>query len=695
MSPRNLIARPLLGLAFVIALNLTSIADDQTGGKTLAGDRLASEYFEIQTKALSKSVLSPDTTLDQWKAGRPERQRQLRDMLGLDPMPPRTPLQAEVVDSTLHSDYRVERLHFQPSPGLYVAANFYVPAKVETRLPTILYGCGHARQANGKLSFGNKTAYHHHGVWFARNGYACLIIDTIQWGEFLGDHHGTYRLKQWWWNNRGYTPAGVEAWTCVRALDYLETRPEVDADRFGVTGRSGGGAYSWWVTGIDDRIKVAVPVAGITTLRNHVVDGCVEGHCDCMYMINTYRWDYSMVAALAAPRPLLIANSDKDTIFPLDGVLAIHQQVRDVYRLYGEENKLGLQITEGPHRDTQELRVHAFRWFNRWLKNDDSLIQFPADKTLTPEELKVFDELPADQTVTTIQESFVPKVDAGELPSTNQALTTQTRQWVRDLNAKTFAGWPDASQQRPLKTDHFETLGNDSVECQVYQFDSQQPYRLPFYVVRPRDAAEKPKSVRLVVLRAEDWPAIERDLQTLADAQADNAKSTPALSELVESNPAAAVVLFAPRGVGSTRWTDDDRTAGHLLRRFMLLGQTADGMRIWDIRRCIEATRDAPELSGLPVTATGRGTAAAWLLYASLQSSRLVKLSLVDLPTTNRDAISLLNVSRVIEMPQAVLAATTIVPSVELASSRSGESDWQTIADSSNLFATSVKIERL
>ena len=92
--------------------------------------------------------------------------------------------------------------------------------------------------------------------------------------------------------NRGYTPAGVEAWNCIRALDYLETRPEVDPKRLGVTGRSGGGAYSWWIAAIDERIKAAVPVAGITDLQNHVVDGCVEGHCDCMYMVNTYRWDY-------------------------------------------------------------------------------------------------------------------------------------------------------------------------------------------------------------------------------------------------------------------------------------------------------------------------------------------------------------------------------------------------------------------
>src|SRR5215217_655671 len=110
--------------------------------------------------------------------------------------------------------------------------------------------------------------------------------DTIQLGEIRGEHHGTYKDGRWWWAARGYTPAGVEAWNGIRALDYLETRPEVDRSRIGMTGRSGGGAYSWWVAALDDRIKVAAPTAGITTLRNHVVDGAVEGHCDCMFTVN-------------------------------------------------------------------------------------------------------------------------------------------------------------------------------------------------------------------------------------------------------------------------------------------------------------------------------------------------------------------------------------------------------------------------
>ena len=227
----------------------------------------------------------------------------------------------------------------------------------------------------------------------------------------------------------------------VRAVDLLQSLPEVDGERIGVTGRSGGGAYSWWVAAIDERIKCAVPVAGITDLRNHVVDGCVEGHCDCMFMVNTYRWDYPMLAALVAPRPLLISNTDSDRIFPLDGVYRTHKKVKRVYDLLGAGKNVALHITAGPHSDTQELRVHAFRWMNRHLKGDAESSVQPAEKFFEPTDLKVFDSLPSDEHNTRIQEQFVAKATP-RTPSTAEEWDAQRIAWMRVLREQTFRGWP-------------------------------------------------------------------------------------------------------------------------------------------------------------------------------------------------------------------------------------------------------------
>lgn len=379
-----------------------------------------------------------------WEAARGRLRTELKEMLGLDPEPPRGDLHP-VVTGTIEGDgYVVEKLHFQPMPRLYLAANLYRPKTIEGRLPAILYACGHSNVQEDGVSLGNKTAYHHHGIWFARHGYVCLIIDTVQWGELLGHHHGTYRLGRWWWASRGYTPAGVEAWNGIRALDYLESRPEVDRDKIGMTGRSGGGIYTWWVAAIDDRIKVAAPTAGITTLRNHIAGGCIEGHCDCMYMHNIYQWDFDRVAALVAPRPLLIVNTDKDDIFPLDGVYDIYRSTRRIYSLVGAEAHIGLQIAEGPHEDTQPLNVGAFAWFERFLKGAGRTDTFDeaARRSIPARNLRVFDELPKDERTTRIDEDFVPVAPAVPPPVSPAEWDVLRARWMSALRDRVFRAGP-------------------------------------------------------------------------------------------------------------------------------------------------------------------------------------------------------------------------------------------------------------
>lgn len=397
-------------------------------------------YFESEVEDIEKQSqkwLNP-ATAELWKQQAPELRRQLSEMLGLYPMPAKTPL-SPVVTRTIQKElYTVENMHFQSMPGLYVTGNLYIPREIQKPLPAILYVSGHAHAKEGDVSYGNKTAYQHHGIWFAQHGFVCLTIDTIQLGEIQGVHHGTYREGRWWWNSRGYTPAGVEAWNGMRALDYLQTRPEVDPERLGITGRSGGGAYSWWIAALDKRVKAAVPVAGITDLRDYVLDGAVEGHCDCMFMVNTYRWDFPVVASLVAPRALLIANTDKDSIFPLDGVLRTHRQVQHIYSLFGLEDQLGLLVTEGPHKDTQDLQIPAFRWFQKWLKGSNVLIETAAKKEIQPSDLRVFQRLPKTEKVTSVDTFFVRASEKRPVPKTIEEWDHEVHKLRHALKRHTF-----------------------------------------------------------------------------------------------------------------------------------------------------------------------------------------------------------------------------------------------------------------
>ncbi|MFW6124662.1 MAG: alpha/beta hydrolase family protein, partial [Pirellulales bacterium] len=540
----------------------------------------------------------------------------------------------------------------------------YLPQKIDEPLPAVLYVCGHARSEKEGVSLGNKTSYQHHPAWFARHGFVSLAIDTLQLGEIEGVHHGTYRRGMWWWNSRGYTPAGVEAWNAVRSLDYLQSRPEVDGERLGVTGRSGGGAYSWWLTALDDRVKAAVPIAGITDLQNYVVDGAIEGHCDCMFMVNTYGWDFPLVAALAAPRPLLLANSDKDRIFPLDGVERLHWKLRRIYELYGAEDHLGLLITEGPHRDTQDLRVPAFRWMMRWLKDEpDALVDEPAVKYFPPEALKVFQELPTDQRNTRIHESFVPAAEEPAVPSNRQEWAELRARRLATLREKSFGGWPDdAASLAPNKAHEAE---DDGVRLVAYDFTSQPGVRLRMWLLRSADAG-RPERVVLSVVGEEQrqrWlgaiaAGFGEELDRIIGPGAEATPPTPPSPERFEelrrrlATDGLVLATVAPRGIGPTAWNPDEHT--HIRRRFALIGQTLDGMRVWDVRRAIQLLGELPELESAARRLEAHRTMAGIVLYASLFEPGVEQLDLWSLPTTHRQGPTFLNVLKVLDMPQAV-----------------------------------------
>jgi dienelactone hydrolase len=656
-----------------------TVAADAKLFPALPGDRMLARYFEEQTSTLAERCLTEVRSAEDWARLQPGYRHQLFQMLGLDENWPHDDLHPVVTGRIERDDFVVEKLHFQSRPGLYVTANLYLPRGITQPAPAILYLSGHGPVITNGVSYGNKVAYQHHGIWFARNGYACLILDTLQLGEIEGLHHGTYREGMWWWNSRGYTPAGVEAWNAIRALDYLQTRTEVDAQRIGVTGRSGGGAYSWWVAALDDRVRAAAPVAGITDLRNHVVDGAVEGHCDCMFMVNTYRWDYPQVAALVAPRPLLIVNTDADSIFPLDGVVRSHGRVRRIYQLLHVPNQLGLTIGPGPHKDTQDLQVPVLRWFNRQLRDADPVITNAAVKLFGPPELKVFTDLPADALNTNMHALFVARAPAPPEKVDASSWAAQREAWRSELREKCFGAWPDA--KAPLEAERIWSAVNEGVRLEAWEFNSQPAVRLRIYVVGPAVAAGRaaPRSGTLQLLGDDRttapasfshwlamWPP------AFAATLRDELAATRALPPM---NPEAFHALrreildgggrmawLAPRGFGLTRWSGEVRTETQIRRRFMLLGQTLEAMRVHDVCRAVGALRSLPDWREVPLTVSASDDLACDALYAALFEPAVHQLRLHRLSPSHEGGPDYLNVLRVLDVPEVVAMVAERTP---------------------------------
>ena len=656
--------KALLLLCMPAYLGAAEFSPPVSGDTATYGDALLTDYLRVEARLLADNCLAAVGSKKDWLEKRPEYLRQYQEMLGLSPMPERTNLNPVITGRLEGDGFHVEKLYFQAAPGLYCTANLYIPEGLSGPAPTVLYECGHAKSIIDGISYGNKAVYQVDGAWYARNGYVCLVVDTLLAGEIQGIHTGTRDHGLWWWNSRGYTPSGVEAWIGIRALDYLSTRPEVDMDRIGITGHSGGGAYSWAVTALDDRIKAAAPLAGMTDLHRHVLDNLMDSHCDCNFPINYHRWDFPQLAALAAPRPLLIGGTDYDRIFPLEGTLSIHEKVRRVYDALGAKDQLGLVVAPGGHDEVPEFRLAVMRWFNRHLKGitdrHGPSIVVEAKRFFTPQQLKVFDTLPADSINADIAETWVARA----APMSRSAAELRDR-----LLETSFAGWPSEVKPRDVKP--LAQVEREGLQFTVHEFMSQHDVPLKLYTLESKER-EAARPIRLSVLDEANWASwlggvsvgfknsLNDELATVGSVVPDSGLFDQWKNELNASSMTMA--FFAPRGVGLTVWSGDAKRLRKVRRRFMTMGQTADSMRVWDIQRAVAALDGVHGLTWRDLEVESAREMGINVLYAALFERRVDALRLSDLPETHLEGPDYLGILKVTDVPEVMAAVADMIP---------------------------------
>ena len=575
-------------------------------------DRAIREYLKAQANRLEKDFLPDIKTSEDFEKGRPGLREQYYFSLGLSPLPEKTPLNPVVTGRLDFPDFTVEKVHFQSRPGLYVTANLYLPKPVQVRHPAILYACGHSNKGRD----GNKTAYQDHGIWFATHGYVCLVLDSLQLGEIGATHHGTYKFERWWWHSAGYTPAGVECWNSIRAIDYLQTRPEVDPERIGATGISGGGASTGWISAADDRIKASAPVSGMADLGYYAGEDGVNGHCDCMFLYNHGRWNWTVIPALVCPRPLLFVNSDNDGIFPMSANERVINRLERLYARFGASDRVDAVVSIGGHAYRTDLRRAVFEFFNRHLRGDSKPVADPdaglgADgksSRIPGKDLRVFPEdadLPKDQINTKIDETFVASARV-ELPKAGE-FEPWKKNLLERLRKTCFAAWP-ATPPFPEK------------DARLYS--PEEGIRIPVQWYFPPGG----KGTRrwLVVLGPDER----------ADVPPEWCK------DIVADSP---VLLVKPRG-GWTRKNPPNTVE----RSMVLLGATVDSARVWDV---VAAARGREE--GL--TVLGRGPEGILGAYAALYEPAIQGVVAIDPPATHRGAgPHFLSVLRVLDIPEAM-----------------------------------------
>ena len=628
---------PILALVLLT----TGIALGQDAAPT-RGDVVMEKYLAHQAAQLSQRVLDGAKTREEWEARRPRLKREFLEMLGLWPLPEKTPLKATVTGTIERDTFVIEKLHFQSRPGLYVTANLYRPKTPPSppsqggakggKLPAVVLFMGHYNRGRN----GHKAFMQDHGMWFASNGYVCIILDTLERGELPGsDHHGLYRHDRWWWLSAGFTMAGLECWNGIRAIDYLVSRPDVDPERITATGLSGGGSQTFYVTAADERVTSAVPASGMVDLEGNVTNRLMAIHCDCQIPYNLHGWEFTTIAALIAPRPLLFVNSHDDVGFPMASNRRIMARLRPLYDLYGKLDRLDEFVSHGPpgaHAYRPDSRVAIFRWINKHNKLGARPVKDADFERIPEEQLRVFPEdkdFPPDAINLKADESFVRLAEV-KLPD-----TAEFDAWKRDLQKKlrdrSFSRFPEripVSDRVPTPgvfkfkdlapTDRVQTRTTEigiEVTLKLHGLDTQ---------AEPRE-----KAVTLVVLNEDDEPgAIPNWVKEFAGDD--------------------AVVLLSPRGFGPNRLT---RTSppNFVPRALALLGRTLDDGRVWDIA---STARWLERKAGVRVI--GRGQAGVLAAYAALFEPAIGSVVVIDPPVSHRNGPHFLNVLRTLDIPDAL-----------------------------------------
>ena len=584
----------LLTLSFPLAAQPTS---DDPYRRMQESQREVTAYLERAAKAITSRAAAEMASRETWEKVRAKRLEEMRDMLGLFPWPSRTPLNVRITGILDKGSYTVEKIAFESMPTLYVTGNLYIPKERSKPLPAIIYVCGHSYSPHG-----DKVPYQRHGISFAKNGYVAFILDSIQIAETFALHHGIHMQEMYDWYSRGYSPAGVEVWNAIRAIDYLETRPEVDRDRIGMTGRSGGAAMSWFTAAVDPRVKAVVPVMGISTYEVNVRENTQKRHCDCMFPVNSHLHDMLHQGALIAPRPLLMAHGRKDLLFPVEGYEHFEKVVGRLYQSYGRGDAFGNIVVDTGHEDSTYLREQAIRWF------DKHLMKIPERKLdldysdAPPEQLSVFGgNPPADAINYRIHEIFTTRPPSGRY-STLAAWEGRKASLLSYLRSAL-----------PTQTDEGITVRTD--------------LRIP-------------KQVQGKV------PAI---LYIASDGE-DMAYINSLLSGVHRRNEAVRMVVW-PRGVGEVPWPRSFWK--DTLRNAMHTGQTVDSMRLRDVLTAFRQLTQVKEVDPDRIMVAGRGISGALGLYSAILEPRIHQVTLIEPPVSHREGPIFLGILRHTDLPEA------------------------------------------
>jgi pimeloyl-ACP methyl ester carboxylesterase len=327
------------------------------------------QFLKARWHAIAPKLAFRARSREEWLAWQAALRAKTRELLRLPDEAP-APLNPRTLETVQDDGFRREKVVFDTMADFSVPAWLLIPddAGNEQR-PAILALHGHPFGKSAVVGLPETEdqrtrgrAYNDdYARQFARRGYVVLAPDARGFGELGGGRN----TCQWLARNAfllGYTLKGLRVHDAFRALDYLQSRPEVDPERVGCVGLSWGGAHTAYTTALDPRIKAAV-VSGLFSTYGDIF--LERDNCICHYVPDMLQWsEYTDVVGLIAPRPLLLEVGDQDPLLTPAVVDAEYARLQEVYRQAGMPDNVAIDRFDGRH---QWHGTVAYAWMDRVL----------------------------------------------------------------------------------------------------------------------------------------------------------------------------------------------------------------------------------------------------------------------------------------------------------------------------------------
>jgi dienelactone hydrolase len=522
------------------------------------------------------------------------------------------PLHARITGRIEAEGYAIEKVLFESLPGFYVTADVYSPNQ-PGRYPGVLLQSGHTQEGKPEPQrlAGN----------LALKGFVALAFDPIGQGE----REQTYDPQLQWpaagWSVPEHIQAGAQSiligeavgryfiGDAMRALDYLVSRPDVDATRIGAAGCSGGGALTTFLGALDPRIKAVVPACYPNSYRLLFAGPDPDSEMSFPSFL-ARGLDVADFVELSAPTPWLIQATEGDYFTPA-GAKLVYEEAQRWYRLYGAEDKVRFFVGPGPHGTPLVSREAVYEWMIRWLKDGQG------DSHEQPVRLYPNQDLWATQTGRVENEPGSRKLYQFLLDDFNAKKKPGT---IQDLLAELRSlGIPSDGSSPPAQV--LDEASRPWGRRQHLKFESEPGVEVEGSLYIPNSAGRKPA--------------------VLAVADKSPHYSAPTIDSLAERMAIAGRVVLALEPRASLPEDADRPFLGDWLAnaRANQIGRNLPAMRAHDILRGVDLLSSRSDVDPAAIRALARGVKGIWLLLAAATDARIGKIWLDRTPYSLRVAL--------------------------------------------------------